>query len=73
MRKAARPHAIREVSGPETRVSLGVASNPGPLIGLDSRLHLEWPYADLVFFNSCMSMNTVEQHFFWPLYTGGLY
>ena len=25
MRKAARPHAIREVSGPETRVSLGVA------------------------------------------------
>ncbi len=25
MRKASRPHAIREVSGPETRVSLGVA------------------------------------------------
>ncbi len=25
MRKAARPHAIRKTSGPETRVSLGVA------------------------------------------------
>ena len=32
MRKAARPHAIRKTSGPETRVSLGVALVPSFLL-----------------------------------------
>ncbi len=38
MRKAARPHAIREVSGPETRVSLGVALHYSSGVGTVERL-----------------------------------